>query len=44
MKPAKAANGQVIGQSQQYKSESGLKNGIASVAKNAGGKVKDLAG
>lgn len=38
-----ASNGQVIGQSQMYKSESGLKNGIASVAKNApGAKVKDL--
>lgn len=31
----KAGNGQVIGSSQLYKSESGLKNGIASVAKNA---------
>lgn len=31
----KAGNGQVIGSSQLYKSESGLKNGIASVGKNA---------
>jgi len=39
----KAGNGQIIGQSQMYKSESGLKNGIASVGKNsAEGKVKDL--
>lgn len=38
----KAGNGQVIGQSQMYKSASGLKNGIASVGKNAGGDVKDL--
>ena len=38
----KAGNGQIIGQSQMYKSDSGLKNGIASVGKNAGGKVKDL--
>lgn len=38
----KAGNGQVIGQSQMYKSASGLKNGIASVAKNCGSKVKDL--
>ena len=38
----KTTNGQIIGQSQMYKSESGLKNGIASVGKNANGKVKDL--
>jgi len=38
----KASNGQIIGQSQMYKTESGLKNGIASVGKNAGGDVKDL--
>lgn len=38
----KAGNNQVIGQSQMYKSDSGLKNGMASVAKNADGKVKDL--
>lgn len=38
----KSGNGQIIGQSQMYKSESGLKNGIASVGKNADGKVKDL--
>ena len=31
----KAGNGQVIGTSQMYASESGLKNGIASVMKNA---------
>ncbi|MCP5534863.1 MAG: YegP family protein [Akkermansiaceae bacterium] len=38
----KATNGQIIGQSQMYKTESGLKNGIASVGKNCAGKVKDL--
>ncbi|MGJ8676207.1 MAG: YegP family protein [Akkermansiaceae bacterium] len=39
----KAGNGQVIGQSQMYKTESGLKNGIASVGKNsADSAVKDL--
>lgn len=32
-----AANGQVIGKSQMYKSASGLKNGIESVKKNAPG-------
>ena len=32
-----AANGQVIGTSQMYKSASGLKNGIESVKKNAPG-------
>ncbi|MEJ2534051.1 MAG: YegP family protein [Gammaproteobacteria bacterium] len=31
----KAANGQAIGKSQMYKSASGCRNGIASVAKNA---------
>lgn len=31
----KASNGQVIGSSQLYASESGLKNGITSVSKNA---------
>jgi uncharacterized protein YegP (UPF0339 family) len=31
----KASNGQVIGKSQFYKGEAGLKNGIASVARNA---------
>ncbi len=31
----KATNGQEIGRSQYYKSDSGLKNGIASVSKNA---------
>ena len=39
----KAGNGQVIGSSQLYKSESGMKNGIASVGKNAAdAKVEDL--
>lgn len=38
----KSSNGQVIGQSQMYKSESGLKNGIASVGKNCSGDCKDL--
>lgn len=31
----KASNGQVIGSSQMYASESGMKNGLASVLKNA---------
>lgn len=31
----KATNGQVVGQSQMYKTESGCANGIKSVAKNA---------
>lgn len=31
----KASNGQEIGRSQMYKSDSGCKNGMASVAKNA---------
>ena len=31
----KAANGQVIGTSQSYKSESGWDNGVASIMKNA---------
>jgi len=39
----KANNGKVIGQSQMYKSASGLSNGIASVQKNApDAEVKDL--
>ena len=39
----KAGNGQVIGSSQLYKTESGMKKGIASVGKNAGdAKVSDL--
>lgn len=38
----KSGNGQIIGQSQMYKTESGLKNGIASVGKNAAGDTKDL--
>lgn len=40
----KAGNGQVIGSSQLYKTESGMKSGIASVAKNASDSdVVDLA-
>lgn len=31
----KSSNGQVVGSSQMYKSESGMKNGIESVQKNA---------
>lgn len=38
----KAGNGQVIGQSQMHKSDSGLKNGIASVSKNCSNDCKDL--
>lgn len=38
----KAGNGQIIGQSQQYKTGSGLKNGIQSIIKNASGDIKDL--
>lgn len=38
----KAGNGQVIGQSQMYKSDSGLKNGMKSVATNCSGDCKDL--
>lgn len=38
----KSSNGQVIGQSQMYKSDSGLKNGIKSVGKNCVGSCKDL--
>jgi len=39
----KAGNGQIIGQSQMYKSESGLKNGIASVSTNCiSDRLKDL--
>lgn len=38
-----ASNGEVIGQSQMYKSDSGPKNGIASVQKNSpDAEVKDL--
>ncbi len=37
-----AANKQIIGSSQMYKSKDGMENGIASVGKNAGGDVKDL--
>lgn len=39
----KAGNGQIIGSSQMYASESGAKNGMASVAKNApSAEVDDL--
>lgn len=39
----KAGNGQIIGSSQMYASESGAKNGMSSVAKNAAdAKVEDL--
>ena len=39
----KAANGQVIGSSQSYKSESGRDNGVESVMKNApGAKVDEV--
>ncbi len=39
----KATNGQIVGSSQMYKSERGMKNGIASVQKNAAeGEIKDL--
>ena len=39
----KATNGQVIGQSQMYKSHSGCTNGVDSVIRNAKeGVVKDL--
>ncbi len=39
-----AGNGEVIGQSQMYKSASGFRNGIASVQKNSpNAVVKDLA-
>ncbi|MHB1108229.1 MAG: YegP family protein, partial [Lutibacter sp.] len=31
----KATNGQIIGNSEMYSSESGMENGIASVKKNA---------
>jgi uncharacterized protein YegP (UPF0339 family) len=36
-----ASNGQVIGTSQEYKSESALKNGIESVKRNSRSKVED---
>lgn len=39
----KATNGQIIGSSQMYASESGAKNGIESVRKNApGASVKEV--
>ena len=37
----KATNGQAIGKSEMYSSKSGMENGIASVAKNAGARVED---
>ena len=37
----KAANGQVIGTSEMYKSNSSMENGIASVKKNAGAPTID---
>ncbi|MBL7473436.1 YegP family protein [Robertkochia sediminum] len=41
----KAANGQIIGSSQMYASESGMENGIESVKKNApDASVKELSG
>jgi uncharacterized protein YegP (UPF0339 family) len=36
-----ASNGQVVGTSQTYKSESGRRNGLKSVAKNASGATVD---
>jgi len=39
----KAANGEIIGHSEQYAAESGMQNGIASVQKNAPeARVEDL--
>jgi len=38
----KASNGEIIGKSQMYKSDSGLRNGMKSVATNAKGDSKDL--
>jgi uncharacterized protein len=38
----KAGNGQIIGQSEMYKSAASCENGIASVMKNCGADVKDL--
>lgn len=38
----KAGNGQVIGSSQMYKSDSGCRNGVKSVMTNGKGDVKDL--
>lgn len=41
----KAANGQIIGSSQMYASESGMENGIESVKKNApDATVKEMSG
>ena len=38
----KAANGQIIGQSQMYKSSSGLRNGLSSVQENCTAECVDL--
>lgn len=38
----KARNGQIIGTSQMYTSENGMKNGMNSVKKNAQKEIKDL--
>jgi uncharacterized protein YegP (UPF0339 family) len=39
----KSTNGQIVGSSQMYANESGMKNGIASVQKNApGADVKEV--
>jgi uncharacterized protein len=39
----KSTNGQIIGSSQMYAAESGMKNGIESVKKNApGAKIKEV--
>lgn len=38
----KATNGQVIGTSQNYKSESARDNGVESVGRNADGEIVDL--
>jgi uncharacterized protein len=40
----KASNGQVIGQSEMYKSAASCENGIQSVMKNCGSDVKDMTG
>ena len=40
----KASNGQEIGRSQMYKSESGCKNGMKSVARNAADAKVDMPG
>jgi uncharacterized protein YegP (UPF0339 family) len=38
----KATNGEIIGQSQMYKSSSGLRNGLASVQENSTAECQDL--